>query len=381
MDTEEHIFRLSSIDQAAKRGYVRYGLCFSCASHDSDMDSTTKRITSTVKRTITHLPILAGRVRPASSPEEGQRRCFEVAVTLENVKKFAPEIKHLTHEEFPHVYENLERAGMPPSTFINDNLTPLPNIPDPLESPVFAVQLNFVVGGLIVALNLHRSVADEVGLGTVISHLSSDLPSCKLTNDALEDEATEQSRLRDRLSGSRGVKADMDANTDPNIEAPSAEPTPKDKSPRSDHAACRVLSFNLKLIEDVKDLINERFHYIHNDQAVQLSSFDALAAILWKGVSRAHFQGNESNEADDLDSPSSLIIPLDVRKTIEPQLDDSFFGNATVSAIASSAVIRLIMPFVSFSPGTHLRDIATPIHADFTAGAWSLGTYRTVDTH
>lgn len=148
-----------------------------------------------------------------------------------------------------------------------------------------------------------------------------------------------------------------------NFEARSVESALQQLSLRSDQATCRVFSFNLNLLEEVTTLVNERFQYMHNDRETRLSCFDVIAAILWKGVSRALLLGEASDQEDVLHTTSSLLIPVNVRKAVEPQLDHSYLGNALVPAIALSGVLRLSMPFEA---GT-LAHTARLIHNEIAA--------------
>lgn len=339
----EHVFRLSSIDQSMIRVYIRYALCFPLDNSESDAVCT--RFNAAVKRVITHLPILAGFLRPATLEEDAERGKLEVAVTRDAVTNFKPTIKHLSVGDYPHTYEDLAKARMPPSTLVCDELTPLPDIPDTLRSPVFAVQASFISNGLIIAFYLHHSVADGTGLRTIISHFSSALPTRNLTEADLRDEALEQSRLRDRLSGSRGRRADTVANMRPaDADVRSAGQLLREMSLAGNSTRSRIISFNLKLLQEMKDLLNERIHYIHNDRSVSLSSFDTIAAVLWKGINRARMRTDQYDQDGPLQT-STVIIPTNVRKRVEPPLDDSYLGNAVVHGLATSAMVVLAMPY------------------------------------
>ena len=123
-NSKEHIFRLSSIDQTASPAYIRYCLCFSRQSPAIVSDALTKRLAANVKRTVTHLPILAGHLRPATSPE-AQNGYVEVVVTLENILNFEGVAKIRKYDDLPMDYDDLERARMPPEAFVDADLSPL----------------------------------------------------------------------------------------------------------------------------------------------------------------------------------------------------------------------------------------------------------------
>lgn len=264
----------------------------------------------------------------------------EVTVKLDDVSNFQPTLRHLGHDDFPLDLTAQEGVGVPPVAFFNELLTPFIDTPSEHEAPVFAVQITFVPGGVLVTLCLHHSVGDTVTLGIVANYLSSDLPSCQITNDDLRDEMLEQSRLRDRLSGSRGVKSDIFRNAYLHPDSCVEDDT------KAGLVASNVLMFDLGLLNEVKDLLNEHFDDIHGESDIQLSCFDALAAILWKGISRALLSRKDAKQdLVDLQSNSRLIIPVNVRQTIEPALDDSYIGNASIPIAISSAIVKVAMPF------------------------------------
>lgn len=123
-NSKEHIIRLSSVDQAASRVYINYSLCFPCQSSAVGCDALAKRLAANVKRTVTHLPVLAGHLRPTTN-SEAQSGSVEVVITLENVLNFETVIKTVKPEDLPKDYHALERARMPPEDFVNVDLSPL----------------------------------------------------------------------------------------------------------------------------------------------------------------------------------------------------------------------------------------------------------------
>ncbi|KAF2486585.1 transferase family-domain-containing protein [Neohortaea acidophila] len=330
---KEHIFQLSSLDHAAERVYLRCCFCFSTTNEESDFDKISAHLTATVKRTIAHMPILAGVVRPSQA--QGQAGRTEVMVKREQVNGFKPMIKILSHGEFPHTYKDLEVAGMSPAILFNDKLTPLPNLSAAESSPAFGIQANFVSGGLLVALSLHQAVADIVGFQTIITHLSSNLPTYYITDDDIHDMAVDQSRLRDRLSGSRGAK----------VEASAVKNTSDEGLHAVESAICgRMFAFNTKLIDGVAALVNERLLIIRKDASTTVHSSNVLFAILWKGIVRARRRASQA-PAPSLAAESAVLLPVNVRKAIDPALDEGYMGNATLEIAVNHSTVNLMMPF------------------------------------
>ena len=81
---------------------------------------------------------------------------------------------------FPHTYEQLKRAGMPPSAFkstmfVPDDFTNYPGIPahgegkvdfEKSDAPAMRVQAYFIPGGLVLSMYMHHSVLDFSGVTT-----------------------------------------------------------------------------------------------------------------------------------------------------------------------------------------------------------------------
>jgi trichothecene 3-O-acetyltransferase len=278
---EQHVYHLSTIDQSLGRKYIRYALCFPC--EDSQITTVVERLNLSVQRAITHLPILAGIVVPKTENkrQQGQQ---EVQVSLDAFQDFRPSF---TNPEYPYTYEELIDFDMPAIALFGKTFTLLPDSADAEASPVLAVQANFIHGGLILVFYLHHSVVDLFGLATLLRQMSTDLPTRKLSNEDLRHDALQQSRLRDRLSGSRGVPPDVGAQLEYNREY--TDEIRASSAIGSEPLIARIFNFDLQLIEETKNILNARVHYLEpqTDHFVKISNFNVLAAILWKGVARA----------------------------------------------------------------------------------------------
>ncbi|CZT15569.1 uncharacterized protein RCC_01421 [Ramularia collo-cygni] len=374
--TESVVFRLSSIDQSSTREYIRYALCYPCESDAASLDSLAIKLSAALKRGVSYMPILAGKVHPvptqASSesnrrhsvadyparqyPSIHQRRAtlaedthneqsgqLEVRVTAEEVESIKATFKTLGKDEFPHSYADLTKEGMPPMAFIGEAFTPLPDAPESLEegSPVLAVQGNFISGGVIVALYLHHSVVGAAGLGSLMRCMSISedvLPSRpRMTTEELRDEALEQSRMRDRLSGSRGYQSSLYEHP---VYSPRADPDRGALTVPSS-PSCQVLTFSLPMLNATRDFANEHFLQINADPTVRLSLFDCLMAVLWKALTRARWPPGVARPGQTI----ALAVPINVRVSVEPPLNGSFYGNSDLLTHTTSMLVQLGMPF------------------------------------
>ncbi|KAK4507011.1 hypothetical protein PRZ48_000745 [Zasmidium cellare] len=384
MDSNDHdtiTYRLSSIDQSLIRAYVRYALCFPNNKGQDDQKfqkEVAENLQKNVKRAITYMPILAGKVYEIDEEgesssgdggdsselasydeemEEEQRGRVEARVTLAQVKDFEPTIKVLSEDEFPHTYEALSAEKMPANTLINQALTPLPDSPsgDGNGAAAFAVQANFIKGGVIVCFYLHHSVADLKGLAAFIRHMSISpgvLPgNClsleklkedispgvhagkSLTLEKLKEDASQQNAWRDRLSGSRGIKPDLSQH--PEYDVTIRKPLAPAKG------TSRVLTFSRDMLDGTKVMVNERYQYMYDEPDTRLSAFDCLAGVLWKAITRARFPASAQMSG----KTSRIFIPVDMAKRVDPPLPEGFYGNSVLFSSVDMPLSQLTVPF------------------------------------
>ncbi|KXT00275.1 hypothetical protein AC578_1210 [Pseudocercospora eumusae] len=370
-------YRLSTIDQSFIRTYSRVCLCFPCSNEDRQR--VADALTANVQRTVSHLPILAGRVHPitatslgatagssvvenssnpsgkdtglGSDADTNQHGRLDVRVELEDVERLRPTLNFLDEEAFPSTYGELVKGGMPASAFLNTALTPLPDMPDPAEgsNPVFTVKANFIKGGVLVAIYIHHSVADNVGVATIIRHLSSSadvIPPRELTSQSLREDAVEQSRLRDRLSGSRGIKSN--AVEHPEYQIITSNGGARRLSLAPSYGSCHVLSFDMHKLSSIKTMLVERCENMLLRTAPDFATKDCLVAILWKFLTRARWLSRDDYSGQS----SSLLMSTSIRNNMDPVMSEDYCGNASLYAHSTAPVIQLCLPI---DVGTMLR--------------------------
>lgn len=342
---QQHIYRLSALDQSVTREYIQVAICFQCT--DDEVEATIEHLHATVKKTVSHYSILAGHVRFATNTKDAAASNLEVVVALEDISSFAVKYKDLSEAELGHEcyhYDGLLEARAPPTALEKSKLVPVPDMDDNGTSAVFAIQASIVSGGdLVVVLALHHSVADVVSIGSIVRCMSGDDPLLDLTNDELSFQAVETSRVRDRLSGAQGAQPTTD-----DIHAQHTVPA-SGESDKTSTTSC-VLAFRTELIDRLTDLVNARFFDLEGRRiALPVTAFDVLAAMLWKGVTRAqylsHYTVHLADIEEEEDHMSTVAVPVDIRDRLERKLPDSYFGNAMQCGYNNELVVRLLMPY------------------------------------
>ncbi|KAI5370049.1 putative transferase [Septoria linicola] len=398
-------YRLSSLDQAEVRSYIRCCYCFSHNAADVKHDKVILALESSVSRVVEQFPILAGSVvaesedLPTEPPNARQRdhrhdtvgarqqhplslparrestgsNTFALlrlqdegnddntkteqhgrlkVVVLPNSQSVKPKITIFASAEFSGTYGDLAARRMPPSILAGHFSTPLSDIPDPAlgSNPVFAVQADFINGGVVVAIFLHHAVADVHGLAQVVHCMSNGIPVSK---PSLQSDSIEQSRSRDRLSGSRGIKATM-LNQISHGRGFSGETASVPDVDQRDGGSVHVLAFDLDKIEATAEMMNERVALSLEERFAKTTPLECLISILWKSFARARRQCLKMEK----EQMSILKHSVNMRMRLDPPLGAGYFGNACISAKATADLVRLSLPF---DVGT-LGSIAGTVH-------------------
>ncbi|KAK1079736.1 hypothetical protein LTR33_006136 [Friedmanniomyces endolithicus] len=318
MSEERHIYYLSSIDQSLVRCYIRYCLCFPCTV--TDVDTAITSLHNAVERLVTHLPILAGNIRPVPEPDPGsipaQKGRLHAQVSLQDASNFRATVRYLDQNDFRQTHSHLAQSRMTPAHLTNAALTPLPDAPDnsATSAPIFAAQANVIEGGLLVALYLHHSIADIHGLAQIIQLMSSSNAATRtLSDETLRTDAKTQSTLRVRLSGLWGASK---ANPTKSYSGAATLRQETSQLTGREPGVCQIVAFDLATLEQTKAALNARFHGFHGDQPVHISAFDCLAAILWKAIVRASWPRGGPPENVDSGGFVKLTIPVGIRNRV-----------------------------------------------------------------
>lgn len=168
---------------------------------------------------------------------------------------------------------------------------------------------------------------------TIMSNVDGKWLSKDHTQQSLEEDARRQSSMRDRWSGSRGVKADQ-------YEHPEYHVAIRKPTAPSVGITSRILAFSLGKIKETQAMLNERFQYIYEKPEIHVSDFDTLAAVLWKAISRAR--------KSILLPPtqSRLLIPVDMSNRLDCPLDsDEYCGNSCLFGFAKMPLSHARLPF------------------------------------
>ena len=338
----EHVIHLSSIEHCMPRAYIR--VCLAYRVPDARLlPVVEKRLNDFVRRIVDAKPYLAGYVVPVAAP--GSRvGAVEVRFTDEDFVDFpTATIRHLTRDEVPYTYEELDRMSLPPSLIRPELVSALPEGTDEERAPVFRVQVNVVEGGVIVSIYLHHCISDGTGLGLLItgSLLSDDFTFVRPLEEKdgaspslsskLAAFAHEKSLVRRQLSWSFPNLIIHRRLRHRSVVASSNHPSHQAPPRRAPGRGC-VFAFSQATLKQLKETLESEAPHSF------MTSNDVLQAILWHYMTRAR----RPSLPDELGVISSkLLIPVNIRNRLKQPLPHSYFGSAIDFASVQRSLTHL----------------------------------------
>lgn len=321
----QHTIHLSCIEHCMPRSYIR--ICLAYRMPDASiLPEVVRRLNSFVRRTVDAKPYLSGYIVPAKTP--GKRvGAVEVRFSDKDFLEYpGVSVRRLTHEEVPFTYDQLDQAGLPPSTMKPELVSALAESADEERAPVFRVQANVVDGGFIVSLYLHHCISDGTGAGLLIS--GSILNDETAFDRHLESRGHDTPPLSVRLAAFANLKSIHRQQLSwsfPNqisnrsLMCKKVKAHPEECEPVRVQGRGCVVAFSLEKLTGLKTLLETQA------DSTFITQNDALQALLWHSMVKARIPSLESKNSIEI---SKLLIPINIRGKLEKPLPESYFGTA-----------------------------------------------------
>ncbi|KAI1616946.1 transferase family-domain-containing protein [Exophiala viscosa] len=332
----QHSINLSSIEHCMPRSYIRICLAYRLPSRDMLLEIQIK-LNNFVRKTVDAKPYLSGFVVAVKEPNK-QVGAVKIKFSDQDFLEYPMvKIRHLSQQEVPYTYDQLNEMGMPPSVLKPDLVSALTESADDERAPVFRVQANVVEGGLIVSIYLHHCISDGTGFAllTTGSLLNDDftferhldgkghgMPSLSRRLDAF---AHHQSIVRQELSYNSPNQIN-DRHLKCKVIKPAGE---LNEGSKAKGRGC-IMSLSLEKLAGLKSALEG-----HTDGKF-ITQNDALLALLWHSMTKARIPSLASGPS--LVTESKLLIPVNIRNKLKKPLSESYFGAAVDFA---SAKMRL----------------------------------------
>lgn len=344
---EEHVVTLSSLEHCMPRAYIRICLAYRVPTEEAEAQALAK-LKFFVRRIVDAKPYLAGWVVPAQDhgPQEGK---MEVRFTLDDLDNFPTlQIRRLTHEEVPYTYDQLDKAGLPPSVLRPDLVSALPESADENRAPVFRVQANLVDGGLIVSFYLHHCISDGTGMGLLISGAILD-DDCTFQRNLAPGSFTAP-ELSSRLSAFAKRKtclrsalswSDPNRVSDRQIQYRSTTQVEQKVFRNTPPGRGCIFAFSDETLSTIKESFIAEM--AKSPLPLHVTTTDVIQTLLWHYMTSARVP---SLLPENAVTHSKLLTPVNLRNRLKDNdkdtvIDDNYFGAAVDFASAQLSLEHL----------------------------------------
>lgn len=314
------IMKLSPFDQYTIRVYIPALLFFKLES-ESTRDVICSDLRAGLASLVDDMPFLAGNV----ILDDEERGSIQVDIpddagVLFKVEEYLGEMKRPVLD-----FKELEKNGFSSSLLDPSVLAPLHFVPE-ASAAVLAVQVNFIKGGMILALYAHHSVVDGVAMATIWKRWSMHVAAASEarilpSSEAFPTEALERSPLfhgmgtRRKLHDFPGFTEIPKLSSEQDVVLNGGEKGNSAEPPALAIAYWYISQENLRALEaKVKPMSN----------MAGVTEGNVFSAFVWQHYSRARRleQRGIKNVA--------FFMPCDARARLDPPLHPSYPGNAVI---------------------------------------------------
>ncbi|KAJ4339771.1 hypothetical protein N0V87_002971 [Didymella glomerata] len=336
MATATETLDLTRLDQTVLRVYVRQLLIFPFTNAVLRKEAGAV-LAAGLLATFKQFPFLAGTVEQ-TDPAIG-------ALTVRYPKTINSELvsKLLTTnalDEAQLSYESLVDAGIPPVKLPANDLCPFamrshPGIDDTYAEvlttfkkeqpiPVFATQMNFIPGGLILSAYTHHAVIDGTGIAKIYQIWSENTQKYSSSTVAMPEQISARS-----LNDARHA---LDTLTEG---APAAKELPEfcfPGDPRPPLLRDPPVKLIAKLLVISPSTISTLATALSKITGQRISNFTALASFVWCQATNARRAAIEAKGI----KKTTLGIATDHRKRVGSLLPDDYLGNVANAMVVSA---------------------------------------------
>ncbi|KAJ4986235.1 hypothetical protein SVAN01_08282 [Stagonosporopsis vannaccii] len=341
-------FHLSFLDQNAVRVYTQT-LCIFPFPDQNNAEAAIQALDHGLRLTLQKFPFLAGVLSLTDDKSGRLQLQYPVDVADPALTKGLFAAKQILVDDFPQPYEELKRAGMPPSafkcaTFLPDDFANFPGVPangeglcdfNLSEAPVMRVQACFIPGGLVLSIYVHHSVLDFHGISTFWESLAANVSyvaqshGSRISDPVPPSIADYQSTLRAKLdervsySGAQRAKADC-----------YCDGTYKYKKTLPDDTECtqRLFVVPAARIREYREQLRPHF-----PPSSPPTLCNVLAALVWTHVTRARAARLTQHGYAE----TNCGIATDLRRRWQPPVGADYTGNCALFSKCTAEISDL----------------------------------------
>ncbi|CAI6036704.1 unnamed protein product [Clonostachys chloroleuca] len=301
-------------------------------------EAITENLKAGLEFAISRFPILAGNLEMDAASGR-----MWVSTTAET--KVHLHVKHMLGEEDFPSYSELACKDFPAALLKGHQLLPKSVTAKQLHSPLgdnnedgiaaAAFQLNFIRGGLIVAMAVHHSVSDGPGCDGFLSTWAENSVAALNGTDFIPNETP---------FSLHGTKLEMEGPIPPEQmkELQEALPVVRDASgpmppPPAGFKMPALVSHMWHFPKSKTEILKAKAS--SSGDANWISTYDAIMALLWSSITRAKIDLLQPDKS----AKATLVHAVDTRKVWSPPLPERFLGvGATAARCEPLSVQELI---------------------------------------
>lgn len=351
--------------------YTQICFCFSMPDDAPPRSAIIATLTNGLERLSASFPWLAGQVVNIAGPEQDETEIFKMK-PFEKTPRLV--VKDLTKDPSIPTMEALRNANFPISMLDENIIAPLKTLPEDNSNepaPIFVLQANFIVGGLLLTIVGQHSTMDMTGQGQIISLLSKACHHEQFTNEELITGNLPRRNLIPLLDESYTPGAELAyqiVSPTPAHPIPSNHtnipPTPTPPSPKSTWAYFAFPSTSLTSLKALaSSTLPPSTSYITTD--------DALSAFIWQSITRARLSRLSPTATTLLARAVDVRSILNIPATYPGMMQNMTYQTHTLATLLSSPLGVL---------ASHLRSALTSSLLAFSTRALATALSRATTT-
>lgn len=345
--------------------YTQLCLCYSvddASSHAAIID----KLNTGLERLSASFPWVAGQV-VAEGASEGNSGIVKIK-PLEKVPRLV--VKDLRHDPSIPTMFDLKRANFPMSMLDENNICPRTTLPigsdESAPEPVFLIQANFIMGGLLLSFVAHHNTMDITGQHQIMHLLSKACHGEPFTSEEVSSGNLDRSNLIPLLDGSSYKQGSWFTRQiqqpNPTQSATTGPDGLPEGAPVPPKCTWTYFTFSNSSLTALKSLGTATV------PSGYISTDDALCVFIWQSVTRARLARL------NLNLESTFARAIDTRRYLNiPATYPGLIQNMTYHTFPLSTLVSSPLGVVAW----HLRTAVDPKTSTLNHDTRALATYLT----
>lgn len=314
--------------------YTQICFCYSMPDDIPSHSTIIATLTNGLERLSASFPWLAGQVVNIAGSDQDEIEICKIR-PFEKAPRLV--VKDLRNDPAIPTMEALRNANFPISMLDENIIAPFNTLPEDnseAPAPIFVLQANFIVGGLVLTIVGQHNTMDMTGQGHIISLLSKACHNEPFNNEELASGNLSRCNLIPLLDESYTPGAELAYQiVEPTPPLPSISSN-NTKSPTSSKSTWAYFTFPSTSLISLKALASSTLppstSYITTD--------DALSAFIWQSITRARLARLNPTTTSTLARAVDVRSYLNIPAIYPGMMQNMTYQTHTLSDLLSSSL-------------------------------------------